>query len=122
MEVLDRGYNRALLNVGNCYFEGTGVKADTLLAIKYWRESIEKTHDRVTLYNLGKTYFYGFGLNIDKKEGMQLIKQSANQGYAPAEFQMGKIYYLGAVVPVDYRKALKWFTKASEQKYGPGGK
>lgn len=45
------------------------------------------------------------------------IMQLAQQGDAPAQFNLGLIYYQGQGVPQDYSKAVEWYTKAAGQKY-----
>jgi TPR repeat protein len=44
-----------------------------------------------------------------------LLTQAANQGYAPAQYEVGRIYLYGRGIPIDYAQALIWERKAAEQ-------
>ena len=46
---------------------------------------------------------------------MNWLERAANQGYAPAEYELGRIYLYGHGVDMDYAKALVWEQKAAEQ-------
>ena len=39
----------------------------------------------------------------------------AEQGYAPAQYNLGQMYKKGYGVPQDYETAVKWYTLAAEQ-------
>jgi len=52
----------------------------------------------------------------DPKTAMLLYKQSAAQGYAPAEVALGKAYRLGQGVEVDKGEATYWYRQAAQQK------
>lgn len=57
----------------------------------------------------------------DTENAMKWFELSANQGYAPAQYNMGQLYWKGdrhCKCP-DYTEALKWFQKAAEQNYPP---
>jgi hypothetical protein len=60
---------------------------------------------------------YDLGLHVrpDGKESIRLLTEAANQGYAPAEYELGRIYLYGRGIPIDYVKALLWERKAAEQ-------
>lgn len=46
---------------------------------------------------------------------VDLLTQSANLGYAPAQVDLGKVYYFGLGGTRDDNQALAWFKKAAEQ-------
>jgi TPR repeat protein len=60
---------------------------------------------------------YDLGRNVapDRKKNIHWLTLAANQGYAPAEFQLGHIYLYGSGIPSDYQQALVWEKKAAEQ-------
>ena len=60
---------------------------------------------------------YDLGMHVkpDGKESIRWITKAANQGYAPAEYELGRIYLYGRGIPVDYAQALIWERKAAEQ-------
>lgn len=60
---------------------------------------------------------YDLGRNVapDRRENIHWLTLAANQGYAPAEFQLGHIYLYGSGIPSDYQQALVWEQKAARQ-------
>jgi len=51
----------------------------------------------------------------DFATALQEWKPLAEQGFAPAQFNLGLMYETGRGVPQDYKEAVKWYRKASEQ-------
>ena len=64
---------------------------------------------------LGEFYFDGNGIKQDKAEGLKLIRASAEQGFAWAQYRLGKCYLEGNGVEQDKTEAVKWIRKAAEQ-------
>lgn len=64
---------------------------------------------------LASCYDLGMHVNPDGKESIRLLTQAANQGYAPAEYELGRIYLYGRGINTDYAQALVWERKAAEQ-------
>ncbi len=62
-------------------------------------------------------FCYDLGQHVQPngKESIHWLTEAANQGYAPAEYELGRIYLYGRGVPADYAKALIWERKAAEQ-------
>jgi uncharacterized protein len=62
-------------------------------------------------------FCYDLGMHVkpDGKESIRWLTKAANQGYAPAEYELGRIYLYGRGIPVDYAQALNWERKAAEQ-------
>ena len=66
---------------------------------------------------IGYAYFKRGGAN-DSVEAMKWWRKAAEQGYAPAQFNLGAMYGNGGRgVPKDDAEAVKWFRKAAEQGY-----
>ena len=61
---------------------------------------------------LGKIYADGDGVNRDDAQSKNWIRKAAEQGYAPAQFQLGYI-------TADPFQAVIWDRKAAEQGYAP---
>ena len=57
----------------------------------------------------------GWGCNQNVNEGIHLIEELAEQGFAKAQFKLGRYYELGEGVPKDIEKAISWYTNAAEQ-------
>jgi TPR repeat protein len=69
-------------------------------------------------YFLGTLYAEGKGVAKDEAKFMELLRASAEDGYAPAQAMLGLMYYAGSGVKRDYGKAAKWLRKAAEQEDG----
>jgi hypothetical protein len=64
---------------------------------------------------LASCYDLGQHVQPDGKESIRLLTEAANQGYAPAEYELGRIYLYGRGIDADYAQALLWERKAAEQ-------
>jgi TPR repeat protein len=71
--------------------------------------------DPVAQTALASCYDLGMHVKPDGKESIRWITKAANQGYAPAEYELGRIYLYGRGIPIDYAQALLWERKAAEQ-------
>jgi TPR repeat protein len=64
---------------------------------------------------LASCYDLGRNVAASRKENIRWLTLAANQGYAPAEYELGRIYLYGSGIPADYQQALTWEKKAAEQ-------
>ena len=64
---------------------------------------------------LASCYDLGRNVKPNRKENIRWLTLAADQGYAPAEYQLGHIFLYGSGVPSDYQQALFWARKAAEQ-------
>lgn len=71
--------------------------------------------DPVAETTLASCYDLGMHVQPDGKKSIRLLTDAANQGYAPAEYELGRIYLYGRGIPIDYAQALLWERKAAEQ-------
>ncbi len=51
-------------------------------------------------------------LTKDYKQAIKWYSKAAEQGYAPAQYNLGIMYREGEGTPQDYKQAIKWNTKA----------
>lgn len=65
--------------------------------------------------SLAFCYDRGMHVQPDGKESIRLLTEAAEQGYAPAQYEVGRIYLYGRGVPIDYARALLWERKAAER-------
>ena len=72
--------------------------------------------------HLGSFFVYGGGdkaraayEKVDYRTVFKNIKILANQGDAPAQFNLGLKYANGKDVPQNFAEAVKWYRKAAEQ-------
>jgi hypothetical protein len=61
----------------------------------------------------GRNMGTGQAVKRDLRSGFQLMKQSAEQGYVPAQAALGMLYANGKGVEQDYGAARTWFVKAA---------
>lgn len=61
------------------------------------------------MYNEGK------GIPQDYTEAAKWYQLAAQQGVAPAQFNLGNMYRKGQGVPKDYAEAVKWYRLAAQQ-------
>ena len=81
---------------------------------------VAKEESPESLFELGLNYLKGndsLDIDMDKEKGIVLIRRSAEQGYADAQFNLGLAYYRGEGVSQDYTQAVSWYRKAAEQGY-----
>ena len=64
---------------------------------------------------LASCYDLGRHVQPNGRESIRLLTEAAEQGYAPAQYEIGRIYLYGRGIPADYQKALLWEQKAAEQ-------
>tara|TARA_Y100000588_G_scaffold321228_1_gene352448 strand:- start:161975 stop:163057 length:1083 start_codon:yes stop_codon:yes gene_type:complete len=62
----------------------TGISELKLAALK---------NEKKSQYQLGKMYFQGNGVPLNKKNGFKLIEASAKNNYADAQYDLAKIYF-----------------------------
>ena len=59
----------------------------------------------------------GEGVAKDSARAVELLRESAESGYAPAQFVLGGRYGNGRGVNRDMKEAVKWYRVAAEQGY-----
>lgn len=129
-----QGYAQAQHNLGMLYINGYGGVPDRKTGIAWLekaaaqglplsKSSLEAIRvEEAALggnpeaqYHLAQMNFTGKGVKQDTQRAMQLLKSSADQGFAPAQYTMGFRYENGDGVPRSIPKAFYWYTKAAEQ-------
>ena len=71
---------------------------------------------RISVRNeIGKRYFMGDGVEVDKGKAFELFMKSASSGDPCAQFILGKCYEEGYGTEVKQQTAFKWYKKAAEQ-------
>ena len=51
----------------------------------------------------------------DYEKAFEFCKNSAEQGYSPAQYNLGLMYAQGIGIKQDYAEAVKWYIKAAKQ-------
>lgn len=107
--------------------EGIGTETDYAEAISLYNKVIEQKDLSIYdayLVNASKTrlanmYVDAKGVEQDYETALSLFKESANEGYAMAQYYTGLMYENGFGVDRDYEEAMEWYLKAAEQEYAP---
>ena len=60
-------------------------------------------------------HYIGAGVPQDFVEAVTWWRTAAEQGYAPAQYELGLMYADGEGVPQNYTEAAKWYRMAAEQ-------
>ncbi|CAE5963704.1 unnamed protein product [Arabidopsis arenosa] len=105
-----RGSTLAMVDAGLVYWE-TGEKEK---AMSLYRRAAE-LGDAVGQCNLGICYLQVQPSNL--KEAMKWLKQSAENGYVRAQYQLALCLHQGRVVKTNLLEASKWYLKAAEGGY-----
>ena len=95
------GEVEALVEVGNAYFKGNGVKRDLEKAAKWYYEAIQRGNEEV------KENFYSF---YSKQ-----LEKYAKSGDAQAQYEVGCAYQKGDGVDRNIKTAAEWYMMAADQ-------
>ena len=79
----------AISHLGVQYFLGQfGLQKDELRAVELWTEAAELGSVQA-LYNLGISYYFGEGVEVDKTKGAEFHAKAAMQGHVHSRHNLG---------------------------------
>ena len=110
----EQGDANAQCNLGNCYFNGTGVPQSYSDAVKWYRKAAEQGDTDAQCW-LGICYYNGHGVPQSYSDAVKWYSKSAEQGNAAAQCNLGICYESGLGVSCSKSEAAKWYRKAAEQ-------
>ena len=102
----------AQLDLGLHYVTGRGIPPDEQAALRWIGNAAAQGH-AAAQFELGS--YYTLEPHQDFKRAADLLRQSALQGFAPAQSSLALLYLTGAGVPVDRVEAYAWLGLAAEQ-------
>lgn len=105
----------AMFNIGDCCFEGFGVKQDYQEALSWFRKAAE-LGSNTAKFRIGKMYEEGRGVKQDYEKAFALYQEAAVKEDDVAHFDLGFFYFNGLVGEKDIVKAIEHFEAAA--KYG----
>jgi uncharacterized protein len=109
----------AQVNLGTFYLAGTGMALDYAQA-RYWLQKAADQSNAQAEMDLGVMYIRGDeGVKRNCEEALHLFLKSAEQGDAPAAFNVGMIYSKAIGVPKDEVKGYMWHLVAAHFGYVP---
>lgn len=116
-DVIEKEENiRQLLEKGENYYLGRGVKKDTKKAYKYFLDAAKYKDEYAETY-LGLFYDKGIAVQKNYEIAYQWYYKAAIKGNAFAQYSLGILYSEGNGVIKDYNKAFIWFQKSAENNY-----
>lgn len=77
-------------------------------------EGLAKNGDVGAIYELGKRYFEGAGVEVDYAKAKDYFEAAAERGSQGSNYYLGKIFYNGNGVQTNHLKAKEFFEKASD--------
>lgn len=107
------GDARAIVELANMYMSSE-TKKDEKKGFNCYKQGAEMGDKRAHC-QLALCYAGGYGVDKNEKEVLSWMSQSANNGYAPAMFELGTMYHQGTCgLPQDIVKAIYWYKKAAK--------
>ena len=77
-------------------------------------ENLANNGDVGAIYELGKIYFNGDGVEVNYQKAKQYFEVAAERGSNGSNYYLGKIYYNGNGVETNHLKAKEYFEKSSK--------
>jgi hypothetical protein len=106
------GDTGAQLELGMRYVTGRGIKPDERAALRWIGKAAAQGH-AAAQFELGS--YYTLEPHQDYERATDLLRQSALQGFAPAQSSLAMFHLAGAGVPEDRVEAYAWLSLASAQ-------
>jgi TPR repeat protein len=119
--------------LGYMYENGLGVQPDPVKAVElYQKAAVQK--NPIGQYNLGVMYANGIGVKKDEaeaadwyrtsaengyKDGVTALKGLADEGSAPAQYELASMLLEGKAVPQDDKQATDLLAKSANGGYAP---
>lgn len=115
----EAGNLSALTNLAILYQEGQGVPCDIEKALSYYNRAIKYDQTGAAAYNLGVLYHNGKKgvLDPNYQRAFELYQQSAEENYAPAQYNLGYMYLNGQYVKKDVKMGMKYIKMSADQDY-----
>lgn len=136
-QAASKGYAEAQFHLGECYFEGRGVKKDEQKAHYWFQLAASQKHaeahstnpedlkegfvqqpykvDPAGQYLLGCLYFDGKEIAKDEIFAAQCFRRAADQGDAPSQYKLGLCYFEGRGVEKNEKQAIDYFHLAADR-------
>ena len=109
-----QGDSLAQLYLGDCYYNGLGVKECKKTAAKWYARSAHNGEVSAQ-FKLGMAYYYGWGVDSHDGKAVEWLTKAANSGLSDAQYMLGWYYFGTFGTHRDYAKAFYWLKLAAEQ-------
>lgn len=111
----ENGHSLGQSNYGRCLYYGIGTEKKWPEAVRWLTAAIEssETNDGA-LYLLGICYYFGDGVNQDRKKAVELYRRAAELDHAGAACELGLCYIDGDGIDRDVDEGIRWLERAVE--------
>ncbi|CAM0141404.1 hypothetical protein VKS41_003889 [Umbelopsis sp. WA50703] len=118
LELAESKFKPAYFWVGDCYYNGNGIKKDMAQAFKWLQKAEIECRDDDAKLRIAKMYKNGLGTEQDFKKAISKFESLVETSHqAIAQLSLGQIYCEGSDdVERDLETAKMWFTKAVDHK------
>jgi TPR repeat protein len=111
----NQGEPAAQLLLGMMYYFGQGVDRNPAEAAKWTELCVEKLKLPLIQQIVGNNYLLGDGVEKDIDKGISWLRLSADQGFAPAQFDLGKALQDGVYGTKNSTEAAQLYELADQQ-------
>lgn len=113
---------KAATNIGQCFFNGTGVARDYQQALSWFLKCRDKSKYGEDIAaraanNICHLYCHGHGVAKDMKKRVEWLRKGAEAGDMCAQCDLGYCYRYGQGVEQDTSLAIAWYRKSAAQGY-----
>lgn len=109
----DKGHIGAQFGVALAYYNGDGVKRDTIKALEWLKKSAENNYSQAQGL-LGQSYQFGQLVPKNISNAIKWYTKAADGGETRAMTQLGYIYLEGKEYAINYTKAQQYFSEAAK--------
>lgn len=103
------------------WIQRAAAKAGELMQSSHRRSEAElkavRSELKLSVYELGKCYCYGWGIKMDKRMALEYFELAAKLGDADAQAEAGALFAAGKGCKKDLKKAAKYYRMAAAQGY-----
>lgn len=120
-----KGNLLATINLARMYEQGKGTAQDKKKAFELFHQvasnkdvfSSEEYKENIAnaMYNVGRMYFWGIGIEKNQKEAVKYLELAKDKGNIDALYVLGVAYYIGQGVPVDALKGKSLIKEAASK-------
>jgi hypothetical protein len=107
-----QGHENALITMAWMYANGAGVDVDEQKARELYLMAADHGSAKAQYVVATMYRFAQFGAEKDLARALRYYTESANQGFATAQFALGKMLVEGKLVQKDTTTALQWLSLA----------
>ena len=101
-------------NVGNCHRFGVGVEKDDTMAIQMYQKGARGENLGLAQYYISQVYLDSESSLHNQTLGLEWLNRAANNGCAPACWELGRLYRDGEIYEQDFAQAYRWFKVAAD--------